>query len=137
MASLCKFCAKLNTGGKCIFCGNRLSAAPVRAAEAAEALPEEPVAVPQPYSAVQPVQKQKNPMAIAGFVLSVSLYFCVLGLILSIVGLVKSRSLNGEGKGLAIAGIAVSGIVILGLGIFYLLLFWGTWNGMHPGEWLF
>jgi hypothetical protein len=47
-----------------------------------------------------------NGVAIAGFVLAI--VFWPLGLILSIVGVVKSGNLGGKGRGLAIAGIAIS-----------------------------
>ena len=50
-------------------------------------------------------------MAVAGFILS--FFVPLLGLIFSIVGVVKSRNLNGAGKGLAIAGIIISAIVMV------------------------
>ena len=55
-----------------------------------------------------------NGVAIAGFVLSFFSFAAVLGLILSIVGLQKSKQpeFNGKGKGLAIAGIILSCITI-------------------------
>lgn len=68
-----------------------------------------------------------NGFAIAGFVTSlVSGLLCcgsvnIVSLILSIVGLVKAKSLNGEGKGFSIAGIVISIVFIL-LWIFVLLL---------------
>lgn len=49
-----------------------------------------------------------NGMAVAGFILS--FFVPLLGLIFSIVGVVKSRNLNGAGKGLAIAGIIISAV---------------------------
>ena len=64
-------------------------------------------------------EKKTNGLAIAGFVMSiVSVFLCcgilnVPGLILSIVGLVKAKDYNGDGKGLAIAGIIISAIVIV------------------------
>ena len=55
-----------------------------------------------------------NGFAIAGFVLSFFSFAAVIGLILSIVGLQKSKTpeFNGKGKGLAIAGIILSCITI-------------------------
>ncbi|HIW03937.1 MAG TPA: DUF4190 domain-containing protein [Firmicutes bacterium] len=50
--------------------------------------------------------KPANGLAIAGFVCS--FFVALVGLILSIVGLNKSKELQGSGKGLAIAGIALS-----------------------------
>ena len=49
-----------------------------------------------------------NGMAVAGFILS--FFVPLLGLIFSIVGVVKSKNLNGAGKGLAIAGIIISAV---------------------------
>lgn len=57
----------------------------------------------------QPVQQsQSNGFAIAGFVCS--FFFSIVGLILSIIGLNKSKTLGGNGRGLAIAGIVISAI---------------------------
>ena len=55
-----------------------------------------------------------NGMAIAGFVCSFFSFLAVIGLILSIVGLQRSKTpeYNGKGKGLAIAGIVLSCITI-------------------------
>ena len=55
-----------------------------------------------------------NGFAIAGFVLSFFSFAALIGLILSIVGLRKSKTpeFNGKGKGLAIAGIVLSCITI-------------------------
>jgi len=75
------------------------------------------------------VNEPNNGLAIAGFVVSlVSTFLCcgafnVVGLVLSIVGLVKAKDYNGKGKGLAIAGIVICGVVmILGI-IFYIVMF--------------
>ena len=69
--------------------------------------------------------KESNPLAIAGFVISLISLFCCgstsfLGLIFSIVGLVESKKKNNAGKGLAIAGIVISAILLFLLFIFYL-----------------
>lgn len=53
-------------------------------------------------------------MAIAGFVISLVSIICCCGslstfsLVFSIIGLVNSKKVNGNGKGLAIAGIIIS-----------------------------
>ncbi len=52
------------------------------------------------------VVKGNNPMATVGFIFAFFLPF--LGLIFSIVGLVKSKGLDERGKGLAIAGMVIS-----------------------------
>lgn len=60
---------------------------------------------------------ESNSMAIAGFVCS--FFIPLLGLIFSIIGLNKSKNLNGRGRGMAIAGIVISvaswvlGIIII------------------------
>lgn len=53
---------------------------------------------------------QKNTIAIVGFVLS--FFTSLIGLIVSIVGLVNAKKpeYNGDGKGFAIAGIIISSI---------------------------
>lgn len=60
-----------------------------------------------------PVQqeKQSNGFAIAGFILSL---LPLLGLIFSIIGLVRSGKVGGKGRGLSIAGIILS--IALGIG---------------------
>ena len=73
---------------------------------------------PNPMMSPQP-QRQSNGLAIGGFICALIglLIFPleIIGLILSIFGLVRANKLNGAGRGLAIAGIVISiiGIVIL------------------------
>jgi hypothetical protein len=55
-----------------------------------------------------PPQKQSNGLAIAGAVLSV--FFWPLGLVFSIIGLVKSKALGGAGRTAAIIGLVISTI---------------------------
>jgi hypothetical protein len=86
--------------------------------------------------------KKSNGLAVAGFVLSlVSVPCCcvwvfsIVGLVLSIAGLVRSRhDVLRPGKGLAVAGIIISIISIL-----LALLFWGLVFGgyMQNGSQLF
>lgn len=52
-----------------------------------------------------------NGMALAGFILS--FFVPVLGLIFSIIGVNKAKSLNGNRRGLAIAGIIISAVGIV------------------------
>jgi len=54
---------------------------------------------------------QSNTLAIVGFVFA--FLMPLVGLICSIIGLKKSKELNDNGKGLAIAGIIISVIEIL------------------------
>ena len=64
-------------------------------------------------------QRPRNGMAVGGFVCALIglLIFPleIIGLILSIIGLVRANKMNGVGRGLAIAGIvlAIIGIAIL------------------------
>ena len=90
MGKFCSNCGKEDTGNSnfCQFCGNQL-------VEETVATQDAPVA-------------ERNGMATAGFVLS--FFVSVLGLIFSIIGLVRSRRMNGNGRGLAIAGIIISAI---------------------------
>lgn len=58
------------------------------------------------------VQNESNNVAVAGFILSL-IGFHIVGLILSIVGLKKSKEKNNKGKGLSIAGIVISSVGII------------------------
>lgn len=75
--------------------------------------------------------KSTNGMAIVGFVLSLVSSLCCCGafnfisLILSIVGLVQSKNMNGSGRGLAIAGIIISAIMII-IGIILIIFGYGA-----------
>ena len=68
-----------------------------------------------------------NGFAVAGFVISiVSLILCcgtisILSLVFSIIGAVQSKDLNGNGKGMAIAGIVISAVGIFLIAIVYAL----------------
>ena len=63
----------------------------------------------------------RNGMATAGFVLS--FFVPLLGLIFSIIGLRRSGSMNGNGKGLSIAGLILSIIGIVSSVIIYILYY--------------
>ncbi len=91
---------------------------------------EEKVEVVETITANNNVSAPKNNMALAGFICSISgLITCgivsIVGLILSIVGLNKSKELNGEGKGLAIAGIVIGAIETISIIIiaFFMIFF--------------
>jgi hypothetical protein len=67
---------------------------------------------PPPYGTggyYPPQPERRNGFAIAGIILAV--FFPILGLIFSIIGLTKSKARAGAGKALSIAGIVVSLIV--------------------------
>ena len=91
---------------------------------------EEKVEVVETITANNNVSAPKNNMALAGFICSISgLITCgivsIVGLILSIVGLNKSKELNGEGRGLAIAGIVIGAIETISVIIitFFMIFF--------------
>lgn len=58
---------------------------------------------------------KNNPLALAGFIVSLVSFLCcgagaIIGLVLSIMGLNQIKKTNEKGKGLAIAGIVLSSI---------------------------
>lgn len=67
------------------------------------------------------VQNESNNVAVAGFILSL-IGLHIVGLILSIVGLKKSKEKNNKGKGLSIAGIVISSIWIIFIAIIIAVL---------------
>ena len=66
-------------------------------------------------------QNDSNNVAVAGFILSL-IGLHIVGLILSIVGLKKSKEKNNKGKGLSIAGIVISSIGIIFIAIIIAVL---------------
>ncbi|MCI8421713.1 MAG: DUF4190 domain-containing protein [Clostridia bacterium] len=124
MATLCRFCAKLNISDRCAFCGNRLIGTQSSMTNlltydtelsSENELPKEEndiVATVQ-SSPIQIEQKKSNALAIIGFVFSFFGAYSIFGLILSIVGLIKSKNLDGKGKGFSIAGIVISLLMIV------------------------
>lgn len=64
-------------------------------------------------------KKPVNGIAVAGLILSV--LFAPLGLVLSIIGLVRSKKMDGEGRKLGIAGIVISVLVIVCVIVFIVL----------------
>lgn len=76
--------------------------------------PAAPPAAPAPQPAVQPVDpgaEKTNTLAIVGFVSSFIIQ--IVGLIVSIVALVKINKTGEKGKGFAIAGIIISVVLAL------------------------
>lgn len=72
-----------------------------------------------PHCGYYEANNKTNALAIAGFISS--FFFHILGLILSIVGLIQINSSKEQGKGLAIAGIIISAVsIFLGLVFFFL-----------------
>ena len=116
MARFCTNCGKEVPEGNnaCSNCGTMLNGAAAAPAQQTVVVNAQPA--------------QGNGMAPAGFIVSlVSSILCcgsfnLISLILSIVGLVKSKEVGGKGKGLAIAGIIISA---LGLILLILLTIFG------------
>ena len=114
----------------CSNCGNKVNEKDNVCSNCGKVLKEkeENVQVVQPVTNEYNTQVQKptNGLAIAGFVVSlVSLVCCggvfgIVGVILSIVGAVKAKELNGSGQGLSIAGIIIG---IISMIYFIILLF--------------
>ncbi len=102
----------------CSACGTRLNTptaadpVPVQPVIQPQYVPPQPVTYIQPQVQVQPQaeEKQKNTVAIVGFVLS--FFYPLAGLICSIVGLVKSKKC-GQYKGFSIAGIVISAVSLV------------------------
>jgi hypothetical protein len=73
-------------------------------------------------------QQQKNGFAVAGFVLSL---LPLLGLIFSILGLVRAGKIGGKGKGLAIAGLVLS--IVIGGGYTAIAVSVSKSTALDPG----
>lgn len=82
--------------------------------------PQEAQASQPPYSqqTYQAAPSKTNGLAITGFVLAFLLP--LIGLILSIIGLVKAKNYGGNGQGLAIAGIVIS-VILLPISLIFTL----------------
>ncbi len=112
----CRYCGKVGSNAHCKYCGNSRGLVSFVQGELIE---EEPFQVNLPKEEIKP---PKNGCAIAGLVLSCLSFFVsfgwiflamgVAGLILSIMGLVKSKSMEKRGKKAAIAGIVLSAFVL-------------------------
>jgi hypothetical protein len=68
-------------------------------------------------------QKKSNTIALVGFILSLFCgCFAPISLVLSIIGLVKAKDYDGDGKGFAIAGLIISILAILISLVYYFLV---------------
>lgn len=83
---------------------------------------------PGGYGGYVPPQQEKNGFAIAGLIL---FFTVVLGLIFSILGLVRSGKVGGKGRGLAIAGLVLS--LLAGAGYGALGVFAANSTQLDPG----
>ena len=114
-----KYCRKCDAqladdDSYCYFCGANLEE------QKEEVTKEKPVFTDQSYYEDNYHQVQTNGVAIAGFVFS--FISPIVGLVLSIVGLNKSKQLRGAGRGYAIAGIIISIVsFFLTLALYYFL----------------
>lgn len=125
----CKICGKpLLNNGKCYRCGYRqqgyATAAELNIAadERISTIKEEDLSEPLPDYATNnynqnQVTNSENQLALTGLILAVcSLFFAMLALpsfIVSIVALVKSKSMNGAGRSKAIVGLVISSLLLL------------------------
>ena len=127
---ICDLCGKPAFGATCIYCCKKLKKP---AAELQNLIKDDTISAPMPTPKAPPpeagsveefavnytaqnanVSKKSNGYAIAGFVLSFFALFFIFSLIFSIIGLNKSKELEGRGKGLAIAGIVITLVFIVG-----------------------
>ena len=127
----CTNCGKELTEGVtvCPYCGGHTddrdaqSAAPSESAEApfgADAAEDGAQQGSDASPDAQDAQKKPvNGIAVAGLILSV--LFAPLGLVLSIIGLVRSKKMDGVGRKLGIAGIVISVLVIVCVIVFIVL----------------
>lgn len=109
----CRICGKVGADTPCcIYCGTRnISGGTHRKSVVplTEPLPE----LQKPPSMTSVPQKPKNTIAVVGLVLTCLVYFFIIGFILSIIGLVQSKKLEGAGKKASIAGIVIGAFYIL------------------------
>ena len=106
----------------CVNCGNEL---PDNASQCAKCgNPVAPNTIVN-QTVINNKPKASNGCAVAGF---------VIGLILSIIGLVNSKKCDGEGKGLAIAGIIISCIFVI---LFIILMALGVIASIAEGSYTY
>lgn len=103
----------------CPNCGAETGVSPAVGAEK----PAEQAGEPRQQQAQQyqpPRESESNGFAIAGLICA--FFIPILGLIFSCIGLNRSKKMNGDGKGLSIAGIVISVLAIVII-IIYLSIF--------------
>lgn len=127
MAKFCKSCGQEIENGNyfCINCGARVDG-DNSTSNNQNGFNSNTPTYSQNVSNNQSQVNQTNGWSITGFILSIAgIILCccgpisVAGLILSIIGVVKSNSMNNSGKGLGIAGIVIS---VIGLCLFLLVV---------------
>lgn len=94
----------------CPNCGAETGISPAVGAEK----PAKQAGEPRPQQAQQyqpPRESESNGFAIAGLICA--FFIPILGLIFSCMGLNRSKKMNGEGKGVSIAGIVISVLAIV------------------------
>lgn len=115
----------------CVECGSELKSDYVACPKCGKKLKESKKSTVVVTNNITTNNNSSNGFAIAGFVVSLvsSLLCCgtfnVLALILSIIGLIKSKELNGRGKGLAIAGIVIASIMFI-IDIIIVIVYYGA-----------
>ena len=126
MAKFCKSCGQEIENGNyfCINCGARVDGD--NSTTSAVSNQNSTQNYNQNVNNNQGQVNQTNGWSITGFILSIAgIILCccgpisVAGLILSIIGVVKSNSMNNSGKGLGIAGIVIS---VIGLCLLLLVV---------------
>ena len=88
---------------------------------------DKPAAMPTPMPVIR---QETNVLAVVGFILS--FVVAIAGLVCSILGYKKAPELNGDGKGLALAGIIISAVSMALAFILIIILFatglWMEWG---------
>lgn len=130
MAKFCKSCGQEIENGNyfCINCGARVDG-DNSTSNNQNGFNSNTPTYSQNVSNNQSQVNQTNGWSITGFIISIAgIILCccgpiiAVGLILSIIGVVKSNSMNNSGKGLGIAGIIIS---VIGLLLFLIVVLFG------------
>ena len=110
----CKNCGKeiANDAAFCPYCGTKI--------KCENSYSNTINASPYTYTPQPAPKDTSNTIAIVGFVLS--FFFCLAGLICSIIGYKKAKEEGFDNKGLAIAGIVISAIE-LAVVVLYIFIF--------------
>ena len=103
---LCKCCGKPITGKRCLCCGTAVGYR--NDADSASYVPY--VFSPPSFSERTKKTKRTNGFAIASLVFTILIYTCVFGLLFGILGLKKSKRINGKGKVISIVCIVISAL---------------------------